>query len=88
MSMRRSLFGATAAAFAVTVLTGCGATVAEPTGEELFERAESLYLDFRETTNGVLAAVHDGPWEVGTYGMLPSGVGSRESGAATGGSSI
>jgi hypothetical protein len=75
VSMRRSLFGATAAAFAVTVLTGCGATVAEPTGEELFERAESLYLDFRETTNGVLAAVHDGPWEVGTYGMLPSGVG-------------
>jgi len=83
VSMRRSLFGATAAAFAVTVLTGCGATVAEPTGEELFERAESLYLDFQETTNGVLAAVHDGPWEVGRTGCC-----RRESGAATGGSSI
>ncbi len=31
------------------VLTGCGATVAQPTG--------------------------DGPWEVRTYGMTPSGVG-------------
>lgn len=75
MSVRRNLFGATTAVFAVAVLTGCGASVAEPTGEELFERAESVYLEFKETTNGVLAAVHDGPWEVGTYGMSPSGVG-------------
>lgn len=49
--------------------------MAEPTGDELYQQAESLYLDFRETTNGVLAVVHDGPWDVRTHGMTPSGVG-------------
>lgn len=64
-------------ATATIVLTGCGGTVAEPTGDELYERAESLYMDFRTKTNAVLAAVHDGPWDIadGGYGMSPSGVG-------------
>ncbi len=55
MIWRKKLFGATMVAAAAIVLTGCGATVAQPTGDELYQEAESLYFDFRETTNGVTA---------------------------------
>lgn len=46
--------------------------MAEPTQDEQFEKAESLYLAYRETTNGLLAVIHDGPWEVATYGITPT----------------
>ena len=51
--------------------------MAQPTGDELYKRAEKLYFEYREVVNGVLAAIHDGPWEVsdGGYGMEVAGAG-------------
>ncbi|MGA7147726.1 MAG: hypothetical protein WBX17_04450 [Microbacterium sp.] len=51
--------------------------MAEPTGDELYSHAEDVYFGYREAVNGVLALIHDGPWEVGdgAYGMEPSGAG-------------
>ena len=61
------------------MLTGCGggAGLAEPTGDDVYERAEDLYTDYRETTNRVLARIDEGTWQVGDggYGMTPSGSG-------------
>lgn len=47
------------------------------TDEQLYERAESLYMEYRGQTNDVLALIQEGPWEVGDggYGMSPIGVG-------------
>ncbi|OYC97923.1 hypothetical protein [Microbacterium sp. Yaish 1] len=56
-------------------LTGCASSDPPPSGVALYWQAESLYFDFRETTNGVLAVIDEGPWEVRTYGMTPSGAG-------------
>jgi len=66
---------ATAAGIAALLLTGCGGTVAEPTEDDVYAQAESLYFEYRETTNEVLSIVDDGPWRVDTYGMTPSGAG-------------
>ena len=69
---------AATAALAVSILTGCGGgRVAEPTGDELYAQAEQVYFEYREFLNGLLAVIHDGPWEVsgsGAYGMVPSSV--------------
>lgn len=47
------------------------------TDEQLYERAESLYMEYRTQTNEVLALIDEGAWVVndGGYGMSPSGVG-------------
>lgn len=70
---------AAAMVLAVSILTGCGGgPVAEPTDEELYDRAEEVYFEYREIVNGVLATIHDGPWEVSgssAYGMVPSSAG-------------
>jgi hypothetical protein len=67
---------AAAVVLMVSILTGCGgAPVAEPSGDELYAQAEEVYFEYREFLNGLLAVVHDGPWEVrdsGAYGMVPS----------------
>lgn len=46
--------------------------MAQQTPDEQFDKAEELYLAYRETTNGVLAVIHDGPWDVETYGITPN----------------
>jgi hypothetical protein len=69
---------AVAIVFAVSILTGCGGSpVAQPSGDDLYTQAEKVYFEYREAVNGVLAVIHDGPWEVGDgpYGMEPSSVG-------------
>lgn len=70
---------AAAVVLAVSILTGCGGgPVAEPTSDELYAQAEEVYFAYREFVNGLLAVIHDGPWEVrdsGAYGMVPSGGG-------------
>lgn len=47
------------------------------TDEQLFERAEAVYMEYRTATNGVLSLIDEGPWEVpeGGYGMAPSDTG-------------
>ena len=64
---------------AVSILTGCGGgPVAQPTSDELYAQAEEVYFEYREFVNGLLAVIHDGPWEVGesgAYGMVPSSTG-------------
>ncbi len=52
--------------------------MADPTGDELYAQSEEVYFEYREFVNGLLAVIHDGPWEVrdsGAYGMVPSGGG-------------
>lgn len=65
----------TVAGLVTLLLAGCGGTVEQPTMEEQFAQAERLYYAYRETTNGVLAAIDEGAWKVNGYGMTPSGAG-------------
>jgi hypothetical protein len=66
--------GAAAAALIAGVLAGCGGADMTETEEQVYDRAEAVYMEYRTATNGVLSLIDAGPWSVGDggYGMSPS----------------
>lgn len=77
MSRAKRTAGAAGVAMMMGVLAACGGADVTETDEQLYERAESLYMEYRGQTNEVLALIDEGAWAVsdGGYGMSPSGAG-------------
>lgn len=58
----------------MVALTGCGGSVVS--GDELFERARSVYLDYRSAVAEVQVEIFDGEWVIDDYGDSPDACGA------------
>lgn len=67
---RRGLLAAMAVGM-VAMMTGCGSADAELTGDALYRDGEKRYVAYSTVMHDVIMAVHDGEWNVDTWGAAP-----------------